>query len=116
MGLKKNLYQVLFGLPEENILEDQIPLVLSFSLAVFSLLGSAINVFLGFSVYLVAAPLFAAVIMFFVYLRLRKTENKFMYKVVMALFTYVYFNFLWFFNSASIGPTLFLFLLFSFSL
>ncbi len=114
MSLKRNVYQLLFGFPEDNILEDQIPLVLSFSLAIFSLVGSVINFFLGLSPIMIIAPLLSAIIMFFVYYQSLRAKNKFLYKVIMAIVSYFFFNFLWFFNSASVGPTLFLFLLYFF--
>ncbi len=112
MRVRKNLLQILFGNHEDKMLEDQIPVVLSFATATLSLVASLLNIIIGLSPILIIIPLCAAVAMFFIYFKLRNSENKFLYKVWMAIVAFIYLNFLWFYNYASIGPNLYLFLIF----
>jgi signal transduction histidine kinase/ActR/RegA family two-component response regulator len=112
MRKKNTLLQIIFGNPEDNILEDQIPIVLSFATATLSLVAMTLNTILGLSLIMILIPLCASIAMFFVCFKLRYSRNKYLYKVLMAIVAFTYFNFLWFNNYASYGPTLYLFLLF----
>ena len=112
MHKNKNILQVIFGNPEDNTLEDQIPIVLSFATASLSLIAMTLNTIFGFSLILILIPLVASVAMFFVYYKLLHSKHKYFYKVLMAVVAFTYFNFLWINNYASSGPTLYLFLLF----
>ena len=107
-----NYFQIIFGNPEENILEDHIPLVLSFATAILSLVAMLVNTILGFSLLMILIPLGASIAMSFVYYRLRSRKDMYFYKVLMAVIAFTYFNFLWYNNYASQGPNLYLFLLF----
>jgi signal transduction histidine kinase/CheY-like chemotaxis protein len=112
MSKRKNIYQLLFGNPEDNILEDQIPTILSFATATLSLVALTLNTIFGFPLIMIMIPLGASLAMYFVYYKLRFSKNKYFYKVMMAVVAFTYFNFLWYNNYGSSGPTLYLFLLF----
>jgi signal transduction histidine kinase len=112
MQNRNNFFKQLFGNPEDNILEDQIPIVLSFATATLSLVAMTLNTILGLSLIMILIPLCASIAMFFVFYMLRYSRNKYIYKVLMVIVAFTYFNFLWFNNYASNGPTLYLFLLF----
>lgn len=112
MQNRNNIFKQLFGNPEENILEDQVPIVLSFATATLSLVAMILNIFLDLSLLMILIPLGASVAMFFVCYKLRFSQKKYSYKVLMAVISFIYFNFLWYNNYASSGPTLYLFLLF----
>jgi signal transduction histidine kinase/CheY-like chemotaxis protein len=111
MQKRNNILKQIFGNPEENILEDQIPIVLSFATATLSLVAMSLNIILGLSLLMIMIPLGASVAMFFVCYKLRFSKKKYAYKVLMSVVGFTYFNFLWYNNYASSGPTLYLFLL-----
>jgi len=105
------IFQLIFGNSEDNILEDQVPLVLSFTTATLSLIAVALNFALRLSPLMIFIPLCAAVAMFFVFYNLRNGKKRFFYKVLMVAIAFMYFNFIWFYNYRSYGPNLYLFLL-----
>jgi signal transduction histidine kinase/CheY-like chemotaxis protein len=111
MRFKISLFQ-FFGNPEDKTLEDQFPVILSFATAILSLVAMSINIIIGLSPIMVLIPLGASLAMFFVYYKLRFSVHKYAYKLLMAAIAFIYFNFLWFHNYGSSGPTLYLFLLF----
>lgn len=112
MQKRKDIFQRIFGHHEDNILEDQIPLILSFTTASLSLVALAINSIIGLAPIMLIIPLCAAVAMFFIFYKLRYGRKKYFYKVLMAVIAFIYFNFLWYNNYGSSGPTLYLFIIF----
>lgn len=112
MSSGNRLLHFFFGKPEDNSLEDQIPMVLSFTTATLSLLAMTVNIVLQLPVIMIFIPLLSSLSMYFVYYKIRYSSNKLLYKILMVLVAFTYFNFLWFYNFASHGPNLYLFILF----
>jgi len=110
--LKFDILKFFFGNPEDKTLEDQIPLVLSFSTATLSLVATTLNIILDLSILMIFIPLAASIAMYFVYFGLRTSSNGYWYKVLMAIVAFTYFNALWYNNQGSNGPNLYLFLIF----